>query len=65
MAEFIPVGSLLHRMPNGDVPITLPHAHVPWLCVEHKQFVRPAISRQTVDQALAEAAKRYVQNFLP
>jgi hypothetical protein len=55
----IPEGATLQRV-GEDVLITLPGAAAPYLCVQGDQKVRTAITRHPVDDDLADAARKYV-----
>lgn len=63
--QSIPEGSLLQRLANGDVLITLPGGRVPSYCVQRDGKVRMAIVRDPVDEATAQAARDYVERHLP
>lgn len=56
----IPEGSTLQTLANGDVLITLPGADVPTYCVQKDRNVRIAIARDPVEEAIAQAARDYV-----
>lgn len=63
--QSIPEGSMLQRLANGDVLITLPGGRVPSYCVQKDRRVRMAIVRDPVDEVTAQAARDYVDRHLP